>query len=124
MFLLLIFEHVYVSWELTFGSKSFFPQQSKKKKKKKLLEVLTDIFYAYIETICLDYVNSLCLTGFFIGTLVLLHSQTVQLTFTCSKSTIETLEKCIKYSKLTIKIPEHVVHVFFLLPLNIFHTFF
>ena len=33
MFLLLIFEHVYVSWELTFGSKSFFLNSQKKKKK-------------------------------------------------------------------------------------------
>ena len=46
-----------------------------------------------------------------------------QLTFTCSKSTVETLKKrCEICSKLTIKTPEHVsdvVLVFLLLTLNI-----
>ena len=44
---------------------------------------------------------------------------TVQLTFICSKSTIETPEKV----KLTIR-TQDVVLVFLLLTLNIFHTFF
>ena len=49
-----------------------------------------------------------------------------QLTFTCSKSIIEKLEKGVKcceiFSKLTIKTPER--HPLMLLTLNISHTFF
>ena len=41
------------------------------------------------------------------GTIFLLISETPQQTFTCSKSTIETLEKSVKYVQtLTIKTPE------------------
>ena len=38
---------------------------------------------------------------------------TSQLIFTCSKSTIETPEKGVKYVKLTIKAPEDVIDVVF-----------
>ena len=44
-----------------------------------------------------------------------------QLTFTCSKSPIETLEKVGNVSKVYYK---NAVLVFLLLTLNIFHTFF
>ena len=51
-----------------------------------------------------------------------------QLTFTCSKSTIETLEKCEICSKLTIKTPKrrqwHRFGVFIVIFERIFHTFF
>ena len=43
-----------------------------------------------------------------------------QLTFTCSNSTVETLEKGVKYFDDV----NDVVLVFSLLTLNIFHTFF
>ena len=50
-----------------------------------------------------------------------------QLRFTCSKSTIETLEKAVKYnhdkSTRTIDVIDAVL-VFLLLTLNIFNTFF
>ena len=46
----------------------------------------------------------------------------IHLTFSCSKSTIETLGKGI-CSKLTIKTPEQHL-VFLLVTLNIFQTFF
>ena len=42
----------------------------------------------------------------------------IHLTFTCSKSTIETLKKGVKYDVTD------VVRVFLLLTVNIFHTFF
>ena len=46
-----------------------------------------------------------------------------QLIFTCPKSTIETLEKDVIISKLTMKAPEHdLVLASLLLTLNIFHT--
>ena len=61
MFLLLIFEHVRFLGTNIWLKIFFFSTVKKKKKKKILKEVLTDIFYAYIETICLDYLNSLCL---------------------------------------------------------------
>ena len=51
-----------------------------------------------------------------------------QLTFTCSKSTIETLEKEVKYVQSYLQKHQKDVHdvvlVFLLLTLNILHTFF
>ena len=41
-----------------------------------------------------------------ISDIVVFKSSTTQLTFTCSKSAIETLEKDLKYVKKTIKTPE------------------
>ena len=49
-----------------------------------------------------------------------------QLTFTCSMSTIETLEKVLEYVEVNNKNTRamSVVLVFLLLTLNIFHSFF
>ena len=55
-------------------------------------------------------------------------NKTTQLTFTCSKSTVETLEKGVKYVQINTKNTRttsfDIVLVFLLLTLNIFHSFF
>ena len=54
------------------------------------------------------------------NTLNLFSSADDQLTFACSKLTVETLEKGLKH----VSDVNDVVLVFLLLTLNIFHTFF
>ena len=94
----------------TISSKSFYSKEIPQTKKGKAL--LKVVFLKHV----------------FFGVMDIILIELTKLTFTCSKSTIETLEKGVKYVQKNTKKYQNdaidVVLMSLLLTLNIFHTFF